>query len=303
MPSALDPLALDLDAAHRHLAALDDADAPFIFAAFPERPGANGRPRHIVSRLRDAAPKLARAQRDGYGVFVTVNAMRGVRRRTIDVARVRAVWAERDQPGPGLSLPPSLIVATSHGRQHDYWLVDPREPLAPFDARRINRQIAARCGADAAATDLARVLRLAGSLNLKGPPFRVHIQDAALRRYRASEIIEAVPPPAQRAARRTTRGVPFDQSNTPATVDAIVRDLARALPGTRNSSLNRAAFRLALRGLDVEQIAALLMPVALSIGLEAREIGATIRSGGTAGQQAAGDTKSGSTDLLADRQD
>lgn len=302
MPAALDPFAIDLDAARRHLAALDDAEAPFIFAAFPERSGADGRPRQFLRRLREAAPLLVRAQRDGYGVFVTVNAMRGARRRAIDVARVRAVWAERDQPGLDLSLRPSLIVATSPGRRHDYWLVDAREPLAPLDARRINRQIAVRCGADAAATDLARVLRLAGSLNLKGPPFRVHIEAIEQRCYRAREILEAVPPPPQRAKRRTLRVASLDR-NGPADIDAIVGDLARALPGTRNSTLNRAAFRLALRGLDIEQISALLTPAALSIGLEPREIIATIRSAGTAGQRESGDAEAGSTDLLSDRQE
>jgi hypothetical protein len=60
-----------------------------------------------------------------------------------------------------------------------------------------------------------------------------------------------------------------------------------ALPGTRNSTLNRAAFRLgqlvATRALDRTTVEATLAGAALAAGLEEREVERTIHSGLEAG--------------------
>lgn len=68
-----------------------------------------------------------------------------------------------------------------------------------------------------------------------------------------------------------------------AVIDGVRRDLGEAREGTRNASLNRAAFRLGRLGLPLDEIDRHLTPIATAIGLGPHEIAATIRSGALAG--------------------
>ncbi|MDA0167170.1 bifunctional DNA primase/polymerase [Solirubrobacter ginsenosidimutans] len=74
-----------------------------------------------------------------------------------------------------------------------------------------------------------------------------------------------------------------------AAVDAELLEVARAKPGTRNATLNRAAFRLGqLTGAglgDRLQLASALLGAAVSAGLGEREARATIASGLSAGER------------------
>ncbi len=280
-------LDIDWDAARRHLGALEHAAAQFIFAAFPENPitrsDPRAAPRHIVGSLDKVARCLALLQRQGFGIFVTVNAMQGRRRLNRAVSRVRAVWAERDHAGLDLPLPPSLKIETSPGKRHDYLIIDPADRLDVREAQRINRQIARVCRADGAATDVARVLRLAGTWNLKAEPYRARIKVSTGVRYTATDILAAFPCAAPQAPSSRPAIIVPPQRHATAVVVHVQRDLAQAREGCRNDSLNRAAFRLGKLGLAPEQIADLLTPIALTIGLTPREIDATIRSGALAG--------------------
>lgn len=286
-PSPFFQLDIDWVAARRHLAALEHATAQFIFAAFPENPitraDPRAAPRHVIGRLDEVSTCLARFQRQGFGIFVTVNAMQGGRRLNRAVSRVRAVWAERDYQGRDLPLLPSLEIETSPGKRHDYLIVDPADRLDVRDAQRINRQIAKLCEADSAATDVARVLRLAGTWNLKTEPVRAQFRALRGVRYKAADILAAFPCPPPKTPPYRPATIVLPHSYTSAVVAGVQRDLAQAREGCRNDSLNRAAFRLGNLGLAPEEIADLLTPIALTIGLMPREIDATIRSGALAG--------------------
>lgn len=288
-PTPFLQLDIDWDAARRHLAALEHESAQFIFAAFPETPftraDPRGLPRHIIGSLDEVAACLARFQRHGFGIFVTVNAMQGRRRLTRAVSRVRAVWAERDKQGRNLPLLPSIEIETSPGKRHDYLIIDPASRLDVSDAQRINRQIARDCNADSAATDVARVLRLAGTWNLKAEPVRARIKAVTDVRYAAADILAAFPCPPPKAPPLRSATIVLPHRYASAVVAGVQRDLALAREGCRNDSLNRAAFRLGKLGLVPEEVADLLTPIALGIGLTPREIAATIRSGALAGAQ------------------
>lgn len=288
---------LDLAQAARHLACLDPEDVPHIFATLPEAPGSTAPSRQYFGCLAELAAALTSMQRDGCGVFVTVNAMQGRRRRRSDVTRIRALWVERDGPGPPLPLAPSLVISTSPGRSHDYLLTDGDEGLSPMDAHTLNRRAASRCEADQCATDPARLLRLAGTWNLKRSPFLATISMASGHRYSTATLRAAFPvldrearcgEPAPAAASRLPvaqqlRLPQLGHINDPERyLDAVVRSLAAELSaapeGARNMTLNRVAFRLARLGVDTSLIAAELAPVAERIGLGNAEIMATIRS-------------------------
>lgn len=285
-PFAYQKFSLDRTQADRHVSALDRQGIPHLFAVIPEAPGAPGIVRHLHGSFAEAADQLDDAQRMGCGVFVTVNEMHGRRRIKASVARTRAVWCERDQPGPRLPLDPSLRIRTSPGRGHDYLLCDPSDPLALAEAERINRQIATEYGGDRQACDLARVLRLAGSWHLKAPPFRVEIIGGTGETYSRAELIDAfpAPPPMPRPPVMPAR-VECSDRYIAVTVNALLVGLSRAHQGTRNSTLNRCAFRLGQLGLGLETAAAYLRSPALKIGLGKEEIDLTIASGVKAGAE------------------
>lgn len=275
---------IDHAQAKLQLDVIGGADLPQIFVAIPDT--GDGRPVHLFGRFCEVVDKLDAFQRRGYGVHVTVNAMKGQRRRKSDVLIARAVWAERDEPGRALPLRPSLRIRTSTGRGHEYLAVDPADPLNPADAERINRLIATEYGADPQACDVARCLRLAGSWHLKRQPCRVEIIGGAGRTYSARELLSAFPAPPPKPFTPMPR-IEVADRYLAATLRGVVAEITNAPNGRRNGTLNRAAFRLATLGLDAQHIAHVLVEPARQIGLATHEISATIRSGARAGAAAA----------------
>jgi hypothetical protein len=193
---------VDVDTARRFLELLDPDQERFIFAA-----GDDNSDR--VDRLRAEAKELGRApptlwthkcgtlkrllswleprQADGWGVFVTVQAMKGARRCKDQLKHVRVVFLEWDRPGPmpAFPIPPSIVVQSSDGRWHVYWLVDPEHGITPNDFDAIMDRLV-ELGGDPSARDRARVLRLPGSCHLKRAPQRVRIVEAQARATRAT---------------------------------------------------------------------------------------------------------------------
>jgi hypothetical protein len=128
-------------------------------------------------------------------------------RGAADVGPATTVWADLDSPEAMIEVlsfvAPSIMVATgTEGHHHAYWLLD-----APRDAEAVvalNRDLALHLGADVAATDAARILRLPGTLNHKtDPPATVRLVALEDRRYSFAELRAAVPPP--KPERRQTR--------------------------------------------------------------------------------------------------
>jgi hypothetical protein len=120
--------------------------------------------------LEEHAPALARANVAGAGVFVTINRTDLQGRRLANIMGIRAVWHDHDNPAapvPNFPLLAMLQVETSPGKVHTYWPV--ADGLAPAEHRAIEDALAERYGHDVHAKDLARVMRLPGSRNMKDP--------------------------------------------------------------------------------------------------------------------------------------
>lgn len=277
---------IDLETARRHLAALEGPETSHIFICVPEARGAKGSVQHVYGPLEAVRGRLETEQHAGCGIFVTVNAMAGRRRLKADVTRVRALWIERDGPGPDLPLAPSLVVETSPGKRHEYLLTVPEDPIDAEQATRLNRTMAEIYGGDRHATDAARALRLAGSWHIKGEPHLVRLANGRSERYSRSMLEAAFPEPPKGPTKRAIGAPPITHVDRyrAAAIEGIRAELAQAAKGTRNNTLNRAAFRLGMLGLQLGDIDAVLTPVALSIGLTNDETVATIRSGASAGQ-------------------
>ena len=125
-----------------------------------------------IDEVEGLLPKLESINELGAGVFVAVNEFDG-RRRKDNLSRVRGVHADLDGVDDQTLakirdiLPPTIEVQTSgpHNR-HFYWLLEPGTTMDMIQAVQINRRLIA-CGADPAATDITRLLRLPGFKHMK----------------------------------------------------------------------------------------------------------------------------------------
>lgn len=149
----------------------------FTFMALPEgvERGHRRRPHILHGSFDQLRMELLSLNVTGHGIFVMVNEgdLRG--RKAENVIRVRALFVDLDgapiEPVRASPLPPHVVVNTSPGRFHAYWRIQDC-PLADFRERQ--QALARRFGGDRAVCDLPRVMRLPGSLHLKGDtPFLV----------------------------------------------------------------------------------------------------------------------------------
>ena len=160
------------DAAHF----LAQFSGPHIFQTFDDRPQKDPR----LSRVLHDPAELHGLNVQGAGVFLMVNEGDGKGRKVANVTRIRAYFADFD----GAALPqvwplePSMIVETSPGKFHAYWILQPGE-VAPPDNAAWNAQQEAIARAVGSQPDdckgLNRVMRLPGFLHQKGKPFMSRI--------------------------------------------------------------------------------------------------------------------------------
>jgi hypothetical protein len=133
----------------------------------------------------------------GAGMWVTINDTEGIGRKAIAVTRIRAVWQEDDDGYEGdFPIEPSLIVETSPGHYHRYWLVDgdwPADAQGRADFAGVMQRMVAEYGSDPGVKDISRVLRVPGFLHRKDParPHMVTIVGGCRRRYTRAAILEA----------------------------------------------------------------------------------------------------------------
>lgn len=129
-----------------------------------------------LSRILNDPSELASLNRRGAGVFLMVNEGDGKGRRESNVTRVRAYFADFDiTPLPEVwPLKPSMIVETSPGKFHAYWILQPGE-MIPLDSDAFNCQqeaIARAVGSQPQdCKGLNRVMRVPGFMHQKGEPF------------------------------------------------------------------------------------------------------------------------------------
>jgi len=158
-------------------------------------------------------PNLQAINEKGAGIFVARNQCSGHRNEQ-NVCRVRGVHADMD----GISaeqldavtaiLQPSIVVqSSSPGRYQLYWQLSEDEVLAKEETKAINQCLAEHHGADVAAVDVARLLRLPGFKHMK---YRSEGKTPTVtatyhsRTYTSVEIRQAFPPiPTKRVAAKS----------------------------------------------------------------------------------------------------
>jgi hypothetical protein len=188
---------IDTDEAVRFLRLLDPLSVAFTFQTFGEKgDGAHAVfPRVVHTR---SFAELRRAHADGAGIYVCINETDGSGRASENIVAIRAVWQEDDGGYDGqFPLTPSLVVETSPGHFHRYWLIGddwPADEQGRADFAAVMARMVATYQSDKNAKDISRVLRVPGFWHRKSVPFMVRIIEATGKSYSRAEIVAAFPP-------------------------------------------------------------------------------------------------------------
>lgn len=282
---------------------------------------------HVISlwgTTETLQPRLASLNAEGYGVFILVNTPYmevqgrigvGKSTRDQDIVAVTALFVELDRkestPGENLAalrnapLPPTLIVRSSKANKlHAYWRV---RGIGLGEFKAVQAALIARFQGDPACKNLARVMRLPGYHHTKSTPLMTTILELSDRHYSREEMFIAFPelPKAlEREGRREARAQSAPRAsrwdskhsagkhNRPYALAALQNEhdkMAYAAEGTRNTTLNTAAFSLGqlarLGLLSEDEVVEALSAAALACGLDEAETSRTIASGFRAGFQ------------------
>jgi AAA domain/RepB DNA-primase N-terminal domain len=236
----------------RFLAALQKG-AKFTFQTFDDDALREDKSLALIRHgtLMQHWPELVQLNNRGAGIFVTVNATDLKGRTKDNVIKVRALFVDLDgaplDPVTTCSTPPHIVVESSPGRWHCYWLVCD-VPLEAF--KPMQKALAARFNGDESVSDLPRVLRLPGFVHRKAEPFLCWLQDLDPRPPYTFEQMRAAFPPAPEPEPRPApqsdgsterkRGQAWAQ----AALTASVAELTQAGEGARHKTLLAKAVRM-----------------------------------------------------------
>lgn len=208
--------------------------------------------RILHGTLEEHREGLSRLNEQGAGIFVMVNEGDGRGRRKQNVTAVRAVFVDLDgaplDPILALPLKPNLIVESSPGRYHAYWLVS---DLSLYRFTQVQRALAHRFQGDESVCDLPRVMRLPGFWHRKGEPFLTRIVEfTEAPPYKWQDVAEALDIRPEEMTGVEAHGA----TNLSSHMDRI-------LEGTRNNTLISFAGTMRRRGMAEEEIGAALLKV------------------------------------------
>jgi hypothetical protein len=151
--------ATDLSEALRFLQLLDPTATGFTFQTFQDLASGIKATKPDLARVISGSvedPLLRHLYECGSGVWVTVNRTDLCGRKAHNITDLRAVWQEQDGGHVGaLPLEPSIVVESSLGKFHRYWLTDcPANDQARLGHRAIMERMVASHGSDKGATDI-----------------------------------------------------------------------------------------------------------------------------------------------------
>jgi hypothetical protein len=278
---------------------------PVTFQTFDDSPAKRPLAHILHGTLSQHQVYLEALNTKGAGIFLTINEGKGTGRSNAGIIRIRAVFVDTDgAPYPvNLPLRPHIIVQSSPGRWHLYWLVD-GVLLGDFGV--IQAALAEKYGTDPTITDLCRVMRIPGFNHCKAEPVRVELLetlDAAP--YTAAQIFAVWPEIAERvereqveaeqrkqeAAQRRAEAEQRRKDDNTRTLDekraqGILRAICDRIARTtdnRNNALLRAARTMggyiASEYLAEDEVTEALELAARECGLQDQEVGGCISRG------------------------
>lgn len=192
-----------LDQTERFLEALSSklpGDNAFTFQTFGD-----GKHRKGVKNLRcirngtfkEHAEELKRLNRQGAGIFVTVNMTDGKGREEENIVGLRSAFVDADnidlleifKKDPDVdNCYPNILVKSKRG-YHAYWLLDRWEGKTAFTP--LQMALIEKFGTDPEPRDLSRVMRLPGFFHMKDEPTEICSKEVfkkALKEGRATKV-------------------------------------------------------------------------------------------------------------------
>jgi len=190
-------LSNDIQEATRFLTLLDEDAIDFTFQTFDDdKKRRDGSMAQIFNGpLVVCFKRMSDLNDMGAGVYVTVNRTDLKGRKNENIKGIRCVFQELDD-GEVKSDPiePSIVVQSSKGKMHKYWIVD---DLSVDQYNGILNRMVADYGSDNAAKGANRVLRLPGFHHMKdadNPQMVKIIHESGGQHYKKEAILKAFPP-------------------------------------------------------------------------------------------------------------
>jgi hypothetical protein len=204
----------------------------------------------------DIKDKLDKWNNWGIGIFITINKTDGTGRRVENIIKVRALFADLDgsplDPILEAKLEPHMIIESSKGRYHAYWLVDDC-PLDKFSM--YQKAIAKKFNSDPKVCDLPRVMRLPGFNHCKGEPYPVKVKWHNSRSpYFLKDIEEGLGLELEQNEKSTVKSSSSTSKRTNKTITSDNNSNKRFVDGRRNNDLFKVACALIGRGEPYENI-------------------------------------------------
>lgn len=123
-------------------------------------------------QVEDLLPQLEALNTYGAAIYIAINEFKA-QRKIDNLRRVRGIHADLDKATEEQLqklheiLPPTIVVqSSSKSKQHWYWLLIEGEEVDADTAKALNQGLV-RLGADKAAVDVTRLLRLPGFRHMK----------------------------------------------------------------------------------------------------------------------------------------
>lgn len=216
---------------------------------------------HKTGSLEDVGQWLENNNKYGWGAFFVVNELdqsldSGRKRTEKMLVRLRAIWCEddnkRDKPRTDWPIKPNIIVNSSPGKFHYYWITSTKNV---DEWRGVMQTMVDSYGCDNNAKDPVRVLRLPGFYHMKriDSPHMVDFSQVRKTPYTWKAIKEAFPPSIPRA---DTTSEALEKSDTlTKTTSELILDYDE---GHRHGPSAKMAMKLANYNMPFDEILPIL---------------------------------------------
>lgn len=241
-----------------------DAKAVMDFRAVSDREdkGAGSKPVKFRGTVDDFFN--AGLIRPDHGVFVMINETDGKGARKENVRKVRALFIDID----GAPLPktfhkkPSAVVQRDETHFHVYWKVN---DVSPAEFKSMQEGLISQYGSDEKIKDLPRIMRLPGTLHVKGAPILVKMTKSENVVYSKKDFpfAKAVKETAEKPSEKNTT-----YENTTPRFDAYFRVLNEWPVVHDGEGREKAVFVAACRGKDFAVPPDIRLPLLLKFNQE-----------------------------------